>query len=119
MLLVQDHLLPEDEQRARYVDEFEILRDPSHNRAYAESAWIGMFQKAGLKVEHTEQIIKQHGFLQWAERQQCSPDVIQRLLRMVENASPAAAEWMQFRDFGTSEAAFISHHIIIAGRKVV
>jgi hypothetical protein len=80
LLLVQDHVLPEDEQAARYVDAFERLRDPSHNRAYAQTEWVDMFRTARLKVEHTEQIIKRHAFMPWAERQGCTPETIERLV---------------------------------------
>ena len=117
LLLVQDHVLPGDEKAARYVDAFETLRDPSHNRAYAEYEWAGMFLDAGLMVEHVEQIVKVHEFVPWAERQGCTPDVIQRLGILLKQAPQAAADWMQPRAVGTPEATFVNHHLIIAGRK--
>lgn len=117
LLLIQDHVLSEDEQAARYVDTFEKLRDPSHNRAYSKSEWVSIFQEAGLKVEHTEQIIKRHEFFQWAERQGCTPETIERLIDMVKQAPAAVTGWMKPKDFGTSEATFANRHIIIAGRK--
>ena len=117
LLLVQDHVLPEDEQTARYVDAFEKLRDSSHHRAFAETEWVEMFRAAGLKVEHTEQILKRHEFLPWAERQGCTPETIERLANMVEQATAGVIEWMQPQDFGTPAATFVNHHIIIAGRK--
>jgi ubiquinone/menaquinone biosynthesis C-methylase UbiE len=116
-LLVQDHALPEDHEAARYIDAFERLRDPSHNRAYSESQWVNMFQAAGLKVEHTEQIVKRHRFIPWAERQECTPQVIERLVSLVGQAPQAVTEWMQPRGFGTPEAAFINYHIILSGRR--
>jgi ubiquinone/menaquinone biosynthesis C-methylase UbiE len=117
LLLVQDHVLPENERAARYVDRFERLRDPSHNRAYAESEWTRMFQEARLEVVHTEQITKEHEFLPWAERQGCTSGVIERLVSMMTQAPVAVIEWMQPRDFGTPQATFVNRHIIIAGRK--
>lgn len=117
LLLVQDHVLPEDEHTARYVDTFEKLRDPSHHRAFAESEWVEMFRATGLKVERTEQILKRHEFLSWAERQSCTPETIERLANMVEQATAAVIEWMQPQDFETPKATFVNHHIIIAGRK--
>jgi ubiquinone/menaquinone biosynthesis C-methylase UbiE len=117
LLLVQDHVLPDDEQAARYVDAFERLRDPSHNRAYDEGEWVEMYLKANLRVEHREQVIKRHEFIPWAKRQGCTPDVIERLIRMMEGAPTAVREWMQPRDFGTPEATFVNRHILIAGRK--
>jgi len=117
LLLVQDHVLPEDEEAARAVDNFERLRDPSHNRAFDEGEWRGMFEDAGLTVEHTEQIVKRHAFLEWAQRQGRTPETIERLIAMMRQAPAIAASWMQPQDWGTSKATFANHHIIIAGRK--
>ena len=116
-LLVQDHVSPEDEQSARYVDAFQKLRDPSHSRTYSESEWVGMFREADLEVIHTEQIIKRHEFLPWVERQRCAPDVIQRLVSMIKEAPSGVVEWMQPQGFGTPGAVFTDHHIIIAGHR--
>jgi ubiquinone/menaquinone biosynthesis C-methylase UbiE len=116
ILLVQELALPEDGAAARYIDAFERLRDPSHNRAFSESEWVRMLQDAGLAVEHTEQIVKRHEIQPWAERQACTPQVVAQLVQMVENASEAVIEWMQPSDFGTPGAWFVNHHILIAGR---
>jgi ubiquinone/menaquinone biosynthesis C-methylase UbiE len=131
-LVVQDHLMPEEGDAARYMDAFERLRDPSHVRAYAESEWIGMFHAAGLQVTHTEGVIKVHAFRPWAERQSCSEATIARLIEMVRAAPPRVLEWMEPRGFsapgaGASEdgtaasddAAFVNHHILIAGHKAL
>jgi ubiquinone/menaquinone biosynthesis C-methylase UbiE len=115
-LLVQDHALPEDGAAARYIDTFERLRDPSHNRAFSESEWVRMLQGAGLAVEHTEKIVKRHEFQSWVERQACTPQVVAQLVQMVERAPKAVVEWMQPNDFGTPGAWFVNHHILIAGR---
>ncbi len=117
LLIVQDQLMPEDESAARYVNEFERLRDPSHHWAYTQVDWMKMFTNAGLDVEHSEKIIKQHRFIPWAERQGCTAEVIDELSRMLVEAPRIAAEWLQARDIDTPGATFINQHIIIAGRK--
>lgn len=117
LLLVQDHVLPEDEEAARYVDSFEKLRDPSHNRAFNKGEWVAMFRSAGLNVEHSEHIVKQHEFQNWTERQDCTPDVIAQLEQMLFAAPPLAAEWLQVQNAGTAQATFANHHLILAGRK--
>jgi len=116
-LVVQDHVLPTDETAARYIDAFERLRDPSHNRAYSQDEWTEMFLDAGLQVTHTEQVTKEHSFLPWAERQDCTSETIDELVAMIQNAPPAARDWMQPHGFGTPEATFINRHLIIAGHK--
>lgn len=117
LLLVQDHVLPEDEAAARYTDDFEKLRDPSHNQAFTEAGWRAMFEAAGLVVEHTEQIIKRHNFLDWAQRQGNTPELIAQLEGLLRDAPPLAADWLDAQHVGTAEATFVNHHLIIAGRK--
>jgi ubiquinone/menaquinone biosynthesis C-methylase UbiE len=58
LLLIEDHVVPEDDRAARYIDAFDRLRDPSHNRAYAEYEWRGMLLDAGLQVEQVEYITR-------------------------------------------------------------
>ncbi len=117
LLLVQDQLMPEDETSARYVNDFERLRDPSHNWSFNHSEWVKMFEDAGLVVEHTESIIKKHSLVPWAERQGCSQIVIDKLRRMLKSAPKIAAEWLQADNIDTQTAAFVNQHIIISGQK--
>ena len=117
LLLVQDHALPEDAEAAGYINDFERLRDPSHYRACRESEWMTLFEAAGLAVEHTEQIVKVHKLYPWAERQGCTPEVIQRLVAMVKEAPEPVTAWMEPNSWDTPDASFVNHHLIIAGRK--
>jgi ubiquinone/menaquinone biosynthesis C-methylase UbiE len=117
VLLVQDHLLPDDDANARYVDSFEKLRDPSHNRAYNLSEWQTMFKRAGLIVEQIEWVTKHHDFLTWAKRQGCTPEVIAQLREMLVHAPAGALPWMQVQNSETTQASFTNQHILIAGRK--
>ena len=118
LLLVQDHVLPEDAEAARYVDDFERLRDPSHNRAFSQDEWIAMFMVAGLHVEHTEEIVKRHQLVPWAERQGNSPETIAQLGDLLRRAPEPVAAWMQAESVGVPDASFVNHHILIAGRKL-
>ena len=117
VLWVQDHVLSEDAAIARYTDAFEKTRDPSHHRAFPESAWRAMFENAGLAVELVEQVAKRHLFLPWARRQGCTAEVIARLARLLAEAPPGAAEWMRPRDLGTPHASFVNRHLLILGRQ--
>ncbi|MBZ0293511.1 MAG: methyltransferase domain-containing protein [Anaerolineae bacterium] len=117
LLLVQDQVLPEDPYAGGYVDAFEKLRDPSHHRAYAEAEWITMFEQAGLTVEHTEQVIKRHEFITWAERQGCTPATIHQLESLLRLAPPLVSEWLDTTELGTPNATFVNHHLLITGRK--
>ncbi len=117
LLLVQDHVLPEDQTAARYIDRFERLRDPSHNRAFSQLEWERMYEEAGLKVTHREEITKRHQLLPWAERQGCSLETIHQLQRLLLEAAPIAADWLQVEGSDLPGMSFVNHHILIAGQK--
>lgn len=117
LLLVQDQIVPEDADTAHAVDNFERLRDPSHSHAYSENEWKRAFAATGLTVTHSEEIIKQHQFVQWIERQGCAPETVERLIALLNDAAPSVIAWLQPQQWGTPEATFANHHILIAGRK--
>lgn len=117
ILLIQDHVLPEDDDSARYVDHFETIRDPSHNRAFNHSEWKAMFTLARVTVEHSEEYIKRHGFLDWAKRQGNDEATIAKLIELMNDAPQIAKEWMDAQEWGTESATFVNHHVIIRGRK--
>jgi ubiquinone/menaquinone biosynthesis C-methylase UbiE len=117
LLLVQDQVVPEDVDTEQYINAFEKLRDPSHNRALSENEWLEIFQENGLFVEDTRLVVKRHAFLNWAEMQGCTPAVIEQLSEMLAEAPFLAAAWLQARDVGTPAASFANHHLLIAGRK--
>lgn len=117
ILLVQDHVLPDDDQTASVVDGFEKRRDPSHHHALSRSAWIDCFEKAGLTVTNTREMTKRHHLIEWAKRQGNDDETIQTLRQIVTNASDAVRGWMQPQAWQTNEASFVNHHILIMGRK--
>jgi ubiquinone/menaquinone biosynthesis C-methylase UbiE len=118
-LVVQDHVLPDDPATAQYVDSFERLRDPTHNRALTEQQWRAAFNDVGFDVEQSELLVKRHHFSSWAERQGCTQRTIDQLVEAVQNAPAAVTQWLAPHAFGRPEATFINHHIIIAGTKPV
>lgn len=117
LFLLQDQLLPDDAAVAAIVEAYETLRDPSHHHAYTQTQWNTMFKAAGLNVEHTEEIIKQQQFTKWVKLQGHDDTTLAHLSHLVEYAIEPAKAWMQPRAWGTEEATFVHHHIIMAGRK--
>lgn len=117
VLLVQDQVVPAEPEAAHFVNAFETLRDPSHVEALPEYHWRGHFLNAGLTVEHTEIVQKDHDLLPWAERQGCTPAVIERLQVMLIQMPAAVRKHMQPQYAGTPYATFANQHIIIKGRK--
>ena len=116
ILILQDHVLPDDDEAARFVDRFERLRDPSHNRAFNEAEWKDMFVRAGFKVEYSERYVKRHQFAPWVARQGNDSATIEQLVGMLNDAPPRAREWLDPQDWGAESATFVNRHILIRGR---
>jgi ubiquinone/menaquinone biosynthesis C-methylase UbiE len=117
MFLLQDQVLPEDTEAGLAVDAFERLRDPSHNRAFSQSEWFSMIQTAGFRIESCQIITKRHDLRDWAERQGNDEATIAQLRLMAETATETVKAWLELRSWGTEEASFANHHILIAARK--
>jgi len=117
LLLVQDHLNPDDDQAAAYIEAFERLRDPSHHRVFNRYEWQGMYLDAGLSVEHWEKLNRTASFVQWVERQECPPDVVERLEILMIQAPEAVQSWTNFTCAGTPDATLDHVYILILGKK--
>jgi ubiquinone/menaquinone biosynthesis C-methylase UbiE len=116
-LLVQDLCVPDDERAARYVDAFYRLRDPSHHRCYAPYEWQGMFLDAGLHVEQVETVEMTLALIPWAEQQDCSAYVVERLQILLKQAPKVVADHLRPLAIGTPDALYTQTHAIILGRK--
>ena len=110
-------MLPAHRPSAIWIDNFERLRDPSHNCAYSETAWRAMFARAGLRVEQNAQSIKRHNLQDWARRQGNDDDAIARLEALLRNAPPQAALWAAPQNVGSPAGDFIIRQLQLSGRK--
>ena len=113
VFIMQDHVVPEDEESARFIDHFERLRDPSHHFVYNEKQWVSMMEDVGFTVEHTETFGKKHEFVKWCYRQRCTLETMDELQDLLRDAPPVAAQWMRAENIGTPETTFDNNHIII------
>jgi ubiquinone/menaquinone biosynthesis C-methylase UbiE len=117
IFLLQDHVLPEDTETGLAVDAFERLRDPSHNRAFSQSEWFSIIEAAGLRIENSETITKRHDLRDWAERQGNDEATIVQLMQIAATAPESVQAWLEMRSWGTAEASFVNHHILVAASK--
>lgn len=117
LFMLQDQLLPEDKSVADVIESFEKLRDPSHHQAFPLSQWTAMFEAANLTVEETEEVTKRQPFIKWSKVQNCSDETIAELSEVVSSGSEGVQAWMLPEAWGTEDATFVHHHIIVAGRK--
>jgi ubiquinone/menaquinone biosynthesis C-methylase UbiE len=86
--LLEDSVAPEEDQRDRFFQEFETLRDPSHVRNYRVSEWNAMLRDAGLEPQPIGDWELQIDFDDWVARMHTPPDAVTALRRLAD-ATPA------------------------------
>jgi SAM-dependent methyltransferase len=90
LAVVIDNMVPEDRMVAEYINNFEKLRDPSHNWSYAESDWIRFFQEAGFTGLHVEFFRKARDFDVWTGMMSVDEPTKEKLRAMLADAPPRA-----------------------------
>ena len=72
MFLLVDTTVPEDEALAKWVNDVERLRDPSHGQAWPPSRWQVVLGGAGLRIVETRTFRKRHSMEAWLGRAACT-----------------------------------------------
>ncbi|MBE2197977.1 MAG: class I SAM-dependent methyltransferase [Anaerolinea sp.] len=96
LLAVVDNVVPGSRLRGKkadllhaagqYVNAFEKLRDPSHNRCLSLDEWAAAFATANCPLQHQETAQKAMDFDWWATRMQTTPETTTRLRAMLMQA---------------------------------
>lgn len=118
VFLLQDQVVSEDTDIDAYMNAFEKLRDPSHNRSLPVSEWTTLIEAAGMTIHHSEPFVKRHNLVQWAKVQDNNDATIAELQRRLSEATDDAKAWMLPEEAGTTNATFANHHIILLARKI-
>jgi len=93
---------------------FERMRDPSHSRCLGMTEWSELIEEAGLRVVHKERAAKEMQFEAWATRMGSSPETIERLRRILLEASPALKAFLKPRTVESGLCFTLDEAIIIA-----
>ncbi|MEW5717567.1 MAG: class I SAM-dependent methyltransferase [Chloroflexota bacterium] len=111
-----DNVVPSDRLTAFYINDFDKLRDQSHNWAFPVEQLEAYFAKVKLRVEHVETLRKEIEFEPWAKRMGASAKTKTQLRARLRDAPEGV------RAFSTPRAAgkklfFSLTEAIIIGRK--
>jgi ubiquinone/menaquinone biosynthesis C-methylase UbiE len=90
--VVIDNVVPEDREAAEFINRFESVRDPSHNRAYSEREWAEFYRAAGFEILALERFRKARDFGVWTSMMSVSEETNAALREMLRVAPAAARE---------------------------
>lgn len=94
-VIVIDNVAPHDDAAARWIDDFERQRDPSHIRCLPIDEWTEICVAAGLVVTHVELLGKSMNFAAWADNMSVDGPTRMRLLAELTGAPAAVAMWLR------------------------
>jgi SAM-dependent methyltransferase len=92
LFLLVDTTVPEDDALARWLDDVERRRDPSHQRSWPPSRWRAVVTGARLRVDETQAYRKTHPLEPWLARSGCAGERAEEVRRTFAEASDAARE---------------------------
>lgn len=92
LFLLVDTTVPEEEDLARWLDDVERRRDPSHQRSWPPSRWRAVVSGARLRVEETQAYRKRHEIEPWLARSGCVGDAAAEVREAFRDAPDAVKQ---------------------------
>src|SRR5206468_9660603 len=84
MVVIEDLVTSEYQERAAYQNRFEQLRDPSHTHALPISEFLALFTNCGLEVEQVSTDHLDQRVEQWLANAHTPDDLAQQTRKMLE-----------------------------------
>ena len=91
VFIFTDPAAPEDGAVARWMNDVEVRRDPTHIRDLKVSEWRALLNDAGFEVTHLSLTKVYLEFNDWVRRSATSPENVEPLRRDFLSAPPAIA----------------------------
>ena len=115
---LEDQVAPDDPAGATVINEFEAVRDPSHNLQLPVAEWQALAVAAGLAVVSAAVFSKWVEFDWWTSIQNVSDADRARISSMLAQAPQSALDWYtpEFRENGLV-LRFRSPHLILLAAK--
>jgi ubiquinone/menaquinone biosynthesis C-methylase UbiE len=104
-------------EAGKYVNAYEKLRDPSHNRALSVDEWLDLFVAAGFSDIHQETYRKKMDFDAWTDRMHVTSEDRIRLKAMLVQAPTAVTDFLTPQTTGDRIAFYLTEAIIIGRLK--
>lgn len=100
--LVVDSVAPEKPSQDRFINELEVLRDPSHVRDHTCSQWRQMLYAAGFESELLDTWSIELDFADWVKRMRTPPAAVAQLRALMDGASDDQRSAFSIREGGFS-----------------
>jgi len=93
-----DNIAPEEPPEAERYNDFERLRDPSHNRCDSLPGLVEMMEEAGLRILYAETLRKKMVFEDWVRRPNLDDATRDAIRAYLDAPTPALRQWLDPRE---------------------
>lgn len=111
-----DNVTVEDLNAARYYNNFEKLRDPSHQNVVSIKHLGRLIEEAGFRIQWTREFAKEFEFQDWANRQRVLSQDKTRLLQMMQRIPKVLRPLLKPRWTDTTLFFSLREAVIIASK---
>ena len=116
--VLEDSLAPDDAEKAAFLHDLEVRRDPTHIRSLRRKEWIAAISQTGLKVTRDMIFQKQHPFMDWLARTGIEGEDAQTLIAELRDAPEALRRSCLVENAGGIET-MIDNKIILRAEKLL
>lgn len=104
-VVLVDSVSPEEPEIDSFLNEIEVLRDPSHGRNYRISEWLSLLAEAGFTASLVRSWTIPLDIPSWTQRIQTPPASVAQIERLFADASALTRERLQI---GLNEEGLLS-----------
>jgi len=115
--LLDDNVVPEDEQYDQFYNKVEKWRDYSHFRAWKKSEWIRMLEFAGFEIDEWHRFEKTFYFDSWCNRMNLPIEEKKKLTQYFISASERIMDKFRITIEGSQVVSFQGEAIVLKAIK--
>ena len=115
--LLDDNVVPEQEEFDEFYNTIEKMRDYSHYRAWKKTEWLRMLELTGFEVTNWHRFEKTFKFESWCNRMNVSLEEKESLARYILNASQVIKDKFRIVLEGDKVISFVGEAMILKAIK--
>jgi ubiquinone/menaquinone biosynthesis C-methylase UbiE len=117
---ISDGTVPEDDELDRFLNELDVLHDPTTVRNYRPSEWRRLVEGAGLRLDWIEaevyELAEGHRLSEWMARSGASSAVVEEARRRLHDAPERVRRYLRVKPEGDDLRFHLPRVVLVAKR---
>ncbi|WP_409291378.1 methyltransferase domain-containing protein [Peribacillus sp. SCS-37] len=116
--LLDDNIVPEEDELDCFYNAIEKIRDYSHVRAWKKTEWIRMLESAGFIINQLNRFEKSFEFASWCKRMNLPQEEQGRLADIFRGAPKRVKKYFKIGLEGENVTSFRGEAMVVSASKV-